>query len=350
MRPCAYLAAFILAATSAISSASADPIAGYDRMDMLLPHRARPVDATVWYPVKTPTYRGLVGDDAVFRGTYANVGAAVADGTRPLVLLSHGSGGNMDSLGWLSSALARRGMMVLAVNHPGSTSGDSSPRRSLRFDERAADLSAALDKLLADPAFGPHVDRSHVTALGFSLGGATALHLGGARLDPQKYREYCDRFGAEAADCHFFARGSVDFTDVPKGFTADAKDPRVTTIVTIDPGMTYGMTEQSLSSMNLPVLLINLIAPPDWKGMSLGLAGDVGPKGSDLAHRLPRADYVRISPAIHYTFLGLCKPDAAQILREEEDDPICDDPAATDRAAIHARIVDEIAAFLSREH
>ncbi|MFC7421186.1 hypothetical protein ACFQNF_15090 [Iodobacter arcticus] len=43
-------------------------------------------------------------------------------------------------LAWLASALAQRGVLVLAVNHPGSMSGDSSPRQSLLLDERAADL------------------------------------------------------------------------------------------------------------------------------------------------------------------------------------------------------------------
>ena len=36
----------------------------------------------------------------------------------------------------------------------------------------------------------------------------------------------------------------------------------------------------------------------------------------------------------------------AQILAAEGDDPVCDDPPGTDRAALHKRIVDRIAAFL----
>src|SRR5919201_3965908 len=110
----------LLTVIGLISGAAADPIAGYDRFEIAAPHRAAPIAGSVWYPVGTPTYRGLIGDNAVFEGTPAYVGAAIADGRFPLVLLSHGSGGNMDNLSWLSSRLALRGAMVLAVNHPGS--------------------------------------------------------------------------------------------------------------------------------------------------------------------------------------------------------------------------------------
>lgn len=50
-----------------------------------------------------------------------------------------------------------------------------------------------------------------------------------------------------------------------------------------------------------------------------------------------------IAPANHFTFLGTCKPDAAEMLEEEGEDPICNDPEGTDRGATHARLVDVIA-------
>ncbi len=202
------------------TAASAEPLAGYDKLTVTASHRPEPIAASIWYPIGTPTYRGLIGDNAVFKGTLAYVGAAVADGQYPLFVLSHGSGGNMDTISWLSSRLALHGAMVLAVNHPGSTSGDSSPRRSLRLDERAADLRAALDQLLADPTFGPHVDQSRIISLGFSLGGATALNLAGLRFDRQAYADYCAKFGDAAADCVFFAKGGVDLGNLPEGFAA----------------------------------------------------------------------------------------------------------------------------------
>ena len=187
-------------------TAAAGQDAGYDRLTIKASHRANPIAGSIWSPVGTPTYRGMIGENAVFKGTPAYVGAAIADGRFPLIVLSHGSGGNMDNLSWLSSALASRGAMVLAVNHPGSTTGDSSPRRSILLHHRAADLSSALDHLLTDTTFGPHVDQDHIVALGFSLGGATALNLAGARMDREAYRDYCENMGDNAQDCLFFER------------------------------------------------------------------------------------------------------------------------------------------------
>ncbi|MDV2966315.1 alpha/beta fold hydrolase [Nitratireductor aquimarinus] len=319
--------------------ALAQPFAGYDRLTVKADHRPSVLAASVWYPAGTPTYRGLVGDNAVFQGTSAYVGAGVAEGRFPLFVLSHGSGGNMDAISWLSSALALRGAMVLAVNHPGSTSGDSSPRRSVRLDERAADLSAVLDALFDEPAFADHVDRSRIASLGFSLGGATALNLAGLRFDPDAFADYCAWIGDGGQDCVFFSKGGVDLNALPDGFGAELRDDRIGRAIAIDPGMTYAATPESIAGTDMPVLLINLGEAHLFK------AADVGPDGSDLAGKLPSAVLKTIAPAHHFTFLAECKPEGAAMLAEEKDDPVCDDPEGADRAAVHEAIVEEIAAF-----
>jgi predicted dienelactone hydrolase len=315
---------------------------GYDRFDVEASHRAAPVAASIWYPAGARTYRGLIGDNAVFEGVPAFVGAAMADGAFPLALLSHGSGGNMDNLGWLSSALAARGVMTLAVDHPGSTTGDSSPRRSVDLAARAADLSAALDAALAHPDFGPRIDRSRISALGFSLGGATALALGGLRYDPAAYPAYCARLGAAAADCAFFARGGVAPDAMPASWGDDMADPRIGAVIAIDPGFTWVATPVSAAALTRPVLLLSLGTE------TLFPAADVSAGGSGLADALPNAEHVVIAPAHHFSFLGRCKPEGAAILRDEEDDPVCDEPAGGDRAAVHRAVLREALAFLNR--
>ncbi len=334
------LAAGLLTVMSA--AAAAEPTAGYDKLTVTAAHRPALLAASVWYPVGTPTYRGLIGDNAVFKGTPAYVGAAVADGRFPLFVLSHGSGGNMDTISWLSSKLALAGAMVLAVNHPGSTSGDSSPRRSVLLDERAADLSAALDALTADPTFGPHIDASRIISIGFSLGGATALNLAGVRFDRQAYADYCARFADTAEDCIFFAKGGVDFDHLPDGFAADSRDPRIDAAVAIDPGFTYAANAESVAATTMPVLLINLGTDTRFH------AADVSAKGSGLVERLPDARYAVVAPGLHFTFLAECKPAGHDLLIEENDDPVCDDPEGTDRAKAHDEIVEAILGFMRR--
>ncbi|TKA94741.1 hypothetical protein FAZ78_20655 [Cereibacter changlensis] len=325
-------------AMAPVLPAAADMLPGYDRFDLSAAHRARPVAASIWYPAANPTYRVPLGDGPIFDPSFVFVGPAVAEGRHPLVLLSHGSGGNVDTLGWLMTGLVARGAMVLAVNHPGSTSGDSSPRRSVDLAARAHDLSAALDAVMADPAFAPFIDVDRIGAVGFSLGGATALGLAGVRFDGLAQDSNC-RAAPDAADCVFFRLGGVRFADYP-GFDADTRDARVVRAVIIDPAFGCAVEPDSLSGALAGMTLINL---GDADPLA---AADVGPDGNDLVRRLPRATRVVIAPANHFTFLGTCKPGAPEMLEDEGEDPICTDPAGADRATVHAQLIEHIASGL----
>lgn len=326
-------------ALSHASSVAADMLPGYDRFDLMADHRARPISASIWYPAANPTYGAPVGDGPIFDPTLAFIGPAIAAGEYPLVLLSHGSGGSADTLGWLTSGLVAQGAIVLSVNHPGSTSGDSSPRRSTDLEARANDLSAALDMILADPTFAPFVDQSAIGVVGFSLGGTTALGMAGVRFDGAVQDENCAK-GSEAADCVFFHLGGVRFADEP-GYSADASDIRINRAVIVDPGFGGSAELSSLPDALSGITLINL-GDVDRLG-----SVDVGPAGNNLANQLPDAHYVEISPANHFTFLGTCKPGAAGLLEEYQDDPICTDPEGADRAAVHEQLIDAIATGLN---
>lgn len=328
----------ILALSHAIPAA-ADMLPGYDRFDLMVDHRARPIAASIWYPAANPTYRAPVGDGPIFDPTFAFIGPAVASGEHPLVLLSHGSGGNSDTLGWLTSGLVAQGAIVLAVNHPGSTSGDSSPRRSVDLEARANDLSAALDLVLSDPAFAPFIDQDRIGVVGFSLGGATALGMAGVRFDGAVQDANCTT-GPEAADCVFFRLGGVRFADHP-GYEADARDTRVTQAVIVDPGFGGSADPATVQNALAEMTLINL-----GEADRLG-AADVGPAGNDLANRLPDATYIEIAPANHFTFLGTCKSGAAELLEQYEDDPICTDPEGADRSDVHGQLITAIAEGLN---
>ncbi|MFT7057686.1 MAG: putative dienelactone hydrolase [Pseudorhodobacter sp.] len=333
--------AISLCASLLASTATAQDLPGFDHLTVTAAHRGAAMQASIWYPAGSTTYRALVGDNPVFEGTLAMVGAALKPGHYPLVILSHGSGGNVDNISWLASALAAKGALVVGVNHPGSTSGDSSPRRSILLHERAADVRALLDMILADPLFGPAIATDKISTLGFSLGGATVLSLAGARLDRSAYLNYCNTVGKGIAGCLFFAKGGVDLSTLPEAWESDMHDARISKTVAVDPAMTYAITPDSIAAMQDPTLLI-----------SLGLDGtrlaeiEVGPTGSNLAATLPKADWQKFGPADHFAFLALCKENAPELLKEEGEDPICDDPAGTDRAAIHTQIIAAVSEFL----
>lgn len=336
---------YITAALSlflAASTSEASELAGYDKFTIEASHRAEKIAASIWYPAGRKTYQGLVGDNAIFKGSKAYIGAAIADGNYPLVILSHGSGGNMDTISWLSSGLAQKGMMILAVNHPGSTTGDSSPRRSIEVWERADDVKALLDSFLSHNPLADQVDQDRIYAMGFSLGGLTALHLAGLRTEKQAYVNYCDRFGETVRDCLFFKKGGVDFDRISETkFNADMGDDRISAAIAIEPGMSYAFQAETVEGNDLPIQLINFGDENSrWKAI------DLGPNGSDLAARLSNAHYVEFEQGSHFSFLAECKPGAENLLKAEGEDPICDDPAGTDRAALHQLVVESIAEFV----
>lgn len=277
----------------------------------------------------------------MFRGQPVRLGAPLPEGRHPLVLLSHGSGGNMDGLGWLAAGLAGAGALVVGVNHPGSTSGDSSPQGSARLDRRAADLSAALDAALA--GFGDRIDPDRIAALGFSMGGGTVLMAAGARFDPARYAAFCAR-RPEPIDCAFFRRGGVDPAALPPQVAADLRDPRLSAVIAVDPAQGAALDRATLAALDLPVLLLNLGRfGPD----SPFAAVDAGPAGADLVGAIPGARHAVIEGAAHFSFLDLCTPQAEAILADAGEDPICTDPEGSPRARVHAEVLEHVTRFLA---
>ncbi len=334
-----------LLATSALvltiaGPALADPSVGFDRFDFRADHRSGAIAAGIWYPVGRATYAATVGDSLVFEPVEAYIGAALPEGELPLIVVSHGSGSSIDGTAWLAAGLAGRGAMVLVLNHPGTTSGDSSPRRTVRLSERAADLSAALDHVLADPQLAAHVDRDRIAALGFSLGGSTVLGIGGLRLDSGVYRDFCHTHGEAAQDCLFLIRGGVDFEHLPPEFSADMADTRFTSIVAVDPGFTYAAAPESAAAIAAPVQIVSLGDSFPW------FTTDVRAEGSGLIDMLLNAEHDVIPNAHHFSFLPVCRDNASQLLIEEGEDPICDDPEGWDRATAHDASIEAIARFL----
>lgn len=331
----------LFAGLSSIPAHASGDLAGYDRFDVDAAHRSRPLAASIWYPADTFIYQAPVNKSAIWQSIDAYIGAAIKPGKHPLIVLSHGSGGNMDGIGWLSSELALRGALVLAVNHPGTTSGDSSPRRTTELGVRAKDIHAALDQVLASPEFAPYIDTDQIAAAGFSLGGSTILNLAGLRFDRAGYRDYCAQFGNSVQDCAFLAKGGVHMDQLPADFEVDGKDPRIAKFIAIEPGMTYAINDTSIKDVDPDMLFIGLGKEHGWK------AADISETGSGLLAKLGNPRHVVFAPANHLTFLGECVPGAAELLAKMEEDPVCSDPKGTDRAQVHRQIIDEISAFLS---
>ena len=337
------LAASLLVGPVHVGAALAQvDLPGFDRLAVSAAHRPGLVAGSIWYPAGQVTYKTQVGRNAVFTGAPAYLAPGIAKGRHPLIVLSHGSGGNIDGLGWLAGALAQNGAMVLGVNHPGSTGGDSSPRRSIRMWERAWDVSAALDTVLAEPNFAPHIDPERVYSIGFSMGGATVLQLAGLRGDIGAFKAHCTGAGVRHLGCAYFAAGGVNYDNISaEDFNQDLREPRISRTVGVDPGLAMAYTDASIAALDHPMLLIALgHKGPDEIGI------DAGPNGSNLSGRLQDTQFHELTPASHFSFLGMCTKDAVEILKAEGEDRLCHPEDTAIRASVHQKVIALISEFL----
>jgi predicted dienelactone hydrolase len=122
----------------------------------------------------------------------------------------------------------------------------------------------------------------------------------------------------------------------PGLWNASYADPRVTSVVAIDPGFVWGLQAADVAGLVPEAVLIGL-------GDRETQMSATDFTASGLAALIPDARVLQIAPAFHFTAMPLCQPEGAAILEAEQDDPVCTDPPGTDREAVHSVIVETIA-------
>ncbi|WP_420962406.1 alpha/beta hydrolase family protein [Brucella sp. IR073] len=315
--------------------------AGVRQIGVAAPQRGQELAVTVWYPAETGGTSVLIGDNALFKGSQAFRDAPAAKGRFPLVLLSHGSGGRAEGMGWLATELAKAGFVVAGPNHPGTTSGDSTPADTPKIWERTQDLTAIMDRLTTDPQWRNTIDPDRIGVVGFSLGGTAAMEIAGARANLEAFARYCDNY--TKWDCAWFGGGKgyvggkmvkVDKVDLRKidrtRFEQSNLDRRIKTAVLIDPGLAQAYDSQSLKEIAIPMHFINL-----------GSGSEIPPGviADKLASLTPRGTYVTVKDANHFSFLPECKEGSADLLKSmKEIDPVCEDSGKRSRADIHSEL------------
>jgi predicted dienelactone hydrolase len=332
----------LVLSTTLASPVTAFADTGYMSKTITAPHRKVHIKLDIYFPAKTGGETQRHSSNAVFTGIDIIKEAKPLPGNHPVVIFSHGSGGNGINTGWFAKSLADKGMIVIAPNHPRSTSRDSDPEQSLKTWERPEDMSAIVDQLSTLLPEGLHADEDRIAAAGFSLGGYSVLSLAGAQISKAAFIDYCTNYKAkDLQECEWFTYTGFDLNAIDqKGFEKNNIDTRFKAIVSIDPGFAAAFQTSSLEAINTPVKIINL--------------GDQGtvPEGVDsaeLTKAIPAGEYVQIAKAWHFDFLGECTIYGPALLAVTFDDPICSEPNGGKRSKIHAEIAEETIAFLSKQ-
>jgi predicted dienelactone hydrolase len=307
----------------------------------------------VWYPaaenaVETQQVIGAPDAPLFLAGKAAEHAAmAPALDQRPLIVLSHGTGGSAMQMAWLGTALARAGYIAAAVNHPGNNALEPYTAEGfVLWWERATDLSEVIDGMLADPEFGPKIDKDRIGAAGFSIGGYTVLALGGARADISVIIDLCKK-QPDAPVCHV---PEMKEMGTPEQMLSAVRktsgvslarsnesymDPRVHAILAIAPAVGMTLTPDSLHAMRVPVFIVAGSADPI-----------ASPKdNADLIRSHMRRARETVLPNVaHYTFLDTCTAQG-----KKELGVFCDDPPGVDRQAVHTEVEEMAVGFFDRE-
>jgi predicted dienelactone hydrolase len=244
-------------------------------------------------------------------------------GRAPLIVISHGTGGDLQSHAGTARALASAGFVVAALTHTGDNWRDRS--RATDVAERPRQLGVLIDFMLTAWDGRAGIDPERVGAFGFSSGGFTVLTAAGGRPDLTRIVEHC-REHPDFYDCRMVAsrRGAAP--------TAWSHDARIRAVVAAAPALGFTFTDDGLRAVAQPVQL--------WRGG----ADEILPSpfyAEAVRDALPRPpEYHVVEGARHFDFLPPCSARLAEAAPQ-----ICVPTPGFDRAAFHAAFNAELIRF-----
>jgi predicted dienelactone hydrolase len=181
----------------------------------------------------------------------------------PLVVLAPGYEADRRFLKYLGQHLASHGITVVALQHPSvaSTQGKITLDKLMpaeEFLDRPKDVSFLLDELTQlnqTPDWKDAFNTRQVSVIGHSLGGYTALALGGGELRLNELRQFC-------TDSNVLERVPADWlqcnaTRLPNKRTVRLRDDRVVQVTALNPAIGQIFGKQGLSKVSVPTLIFS---------------------------------------------------------------------------------------------
>ena len=311
------IAALFLAATTPAAEAQSVQV-GFERQVT-----AEGIEVGIWYPATgTPVHQrlGLYAQDVV-------PDALVPGGKHPLVVISHGTGGDFAGHVDTAVALARAGFIVAALTHPGDNWRDNS--RATLIEGRPIALSAAISYMLQAWPGGAAIDPDRIGAFGFSAGGFTVLAAAGGKPDMTRFADHCAKHPAFFVCTLLRSQPRTLSTAWPP-----MTDPRIKAIVVAAPAIGFTFDRAGLEKVRIPVQL--------WRADNDHILP--APFYADAVRAaLPiRPDFHAVSGAGHFDFLAPCAEPATM-------PQLCGSAPDFDRTMFHARFDTEVVRFFAQK-
>jgi len=297
-------------------------------------------------------YPSAQAKGSTWHGPYelaATADATALPGAKPLIVLSHGNGG--DDLGHhdLATYLASHGFVVATLEHPKDNFHDKSGVGHAEvLAGRALQVSATISAVLADPQWKNLIDARRIGVTGFSAGGYTSLLIVGAKPRFDRFIDFCRRHphddpdvcgNAEQIKQQLAQRGlTIEqyFAQLQKDFDrlGPTEDSRVKAAFVMAP-LSLIFDQAGIARIDRPVFLYygsndHVLPPPDN-------AAKIRPWIKTLT------GYKVVPGADHWVFLAPC---SAQLAKELQT--ICSDPPGVDRVAVHKQIGADAVAFFRK--
>ncbi|MBX9745015.1 MAG: hypothetical protein K2X08_07395, partial [Chlamydiales bacterium] len=217
--------------------------------------RRRPVVVELWYPSDAEHSLDQPVDSVwIHPKEMRNVPWAGEKKEFPLIMMSHGHGGDRRDRSWLADRLVRHGFVVASVDHYGNTSTTFNLLASLKFWERGKDVSFALDRLLEEPFLAGRINESRIGFVGYSLGGMTGLGLAGAQV--VAIEQALEQIMKKHTEIQPEMVAGLNLQEAKQSL----KDERIRAMILICPA-SFVYPPQSLKQIHIPIGLV--FAPHD---------------------------------------------------------------------------------------
>lgn len=311
--------------------------------EVTIKDKERPLQVAIWYPTNQQQPIEKIGENLIFEGENAVRNAQVVGKNHPLILISHGFSGSWRNQVWLAGALSRNGYIVAAPNHPGTTTQNMNREVAQNMLERPKDISRVLTYLLSDNTFSTAINQDKIGVVGHSYGGWTAIELIGGQFSSAQFEQSCQTYPF-LASCDTYLKQMQGLGKNSDYFKLDKnmQDPRISAAFILDLGLAQGFTAKSLANINVPTLVVS--AGDFDKTLPAELESQY------LIQNMPTrtTEYLPIDKATHFSFISICKPNAVEILKEEEidDSYICENDT-DQRQAIHQLLVEKIISYMN---